>query len=278
MPDRKAQTFNEVVTAAVADIVENGFDSAERIAFWSVKLREAAKASMISEADMERMLRDRLADTYRKQVDRGGLAKVNPGAGRFTIEKVRPQLRAVLDRAIMANASLIRLNRQQAVEKTIQRFQGWATSVPAGGSNVVDRPEVKANMRKALAQLPFEERRVLIDQGMKLTAALSEILAKDGHAIAATWHSHWRQAGYDARPDHIELDDRTFAVRGNWAIEQGLMKAGPNGYTDDIVRPAELPFCRCYYTWRYSLRDLPDDMMTAKGRSELKRVRESIAS
>ena len=203
---------------------------------------------------------------------------VNKGVERFTIERIKPSLRAELDRRILASASLIRLNRDAAIEKTIQRFQGWATSIPKGGSGAVAKRETKDDIRKSLAQLPFEERRVLIDQGHKLTSSISEILATDGGAIAGVWRSHWRQSGYDYRVDHKDRDEKVYTVRDNWAMQAGLMKVGRAGYTDDITKPGEEVFCRCYYSYLYHLRDLPASMLTAKGRAQLERVRQGAAA
>lgn len=273
-----ANQFYEVLNAAVADMTEHGFDRAERVAYWTVKIREAAKAVMMPEHEMDRLLRERLAGAYAKFVDRGDIGEFHPGIERFTIEQVRPQLRAELDRRIMASANLIKLNRDAAIEKTIQRFQGWATSIPTGGTKAADKPGTKQNIRKSLAQLPFEERRVLIDQGHKLTASISEILAKDGHALAGVWHSHWRQAGYDYREDHKERDDQVYLLRGTWALDRGLIKPGPAGYYDKVTSVGEEPFCRCYMTWLYRLRDLPADMLTAAGKSKLDASRREAAA
>ena len=178
----------------------------------------------------------------------------------------------------MASAQLIKLNRTAAIEKTLQRFSGWSTSIPKGGSDVVDKLKVKGDIRKSLAQLPFEERRVLVDQGHKFTASLSEILATNSNALAGEWHSHWKQLNYNYRPDHKERDRKVYVVRDNWALKAGLMKAGAVGYTDDITRPGEEVFCRCFYRWIYNLRDLPPEMLTLKGSKELERVRATIAS
>ena len=177
-------SYYEVLTAAVNDISEHGFDSAERVAFWSERIKEAAQRSMTPPHAMEQMLRDAMAAIYQRMVDRGEVAKFHPGIARFTIERLRPQMRAELDRRILASAGLIKLNKEQSVQKTLQRFQGWATSIPAGGSDNVDKREEKTKLTKALRQLPFEERRVLIDQGHKLTASINEIVATDGGAIA----------------------------------------------------------------------------------------------
>lgn len=272
------ESYYTVLTLAINEFAEHGYDSAERAAYWTRRLKDAAEASMASTAQMEQMLRDALASVYRRMIDKGQIAQYHQGIARFTIDKVRPQLRAELDRRIMAAASLIRLNREQAMQTTLRRFQGWATSIPKGGSEAVDKREEKAHIRKALVSLPFAERRVAIDQGHKLVASLSEILAKDGGALAMVWRSHFRQPGYNFREDHKERDGHVYTMRGNWALDKGLMKVGPDGYYDDITAVGEEPFCRCYATWLYSLGKLPKDMLTRKGDEELSRARAQIAA
>jgi hypothetical protein len=270
-------TLYEVVSAAIADLAEHGYDNAERVAGWERKIKEAADRTMVAPHFMEQMLREALVAVYRRMVDRGEIAKLHPGIGRFTLEKVRPYMRAELDRRILASANLIRLNRQQAVAQTLQRFSGWATSIPKGGTDKADRRKVGKDVRKALTSLPFQERRVLIDQGHKLTAAISEVMAKDGAAIAGRWRSNWRQKNYDYRPEHKERDGNVYAVRGCWAIEQGLMKKGEAGYYDEVTAVAEEPFCRCYMVWLYNLGSLPADMLTRKGEERLAQAKREAA-
>jgi hypothetical protein len=269
----RAESYYDVLTAAIDDLATNGYDSAERVAYWSQKIKEAAERTMGSESEMERQLREALAAVYKKMIENGGIAKFHQGVGRFTIERVRPQLRAELDRRILAAANLIKLNRKESIEKTLRRFQGWSTSIPKGGSDAVKRREEKTKIRKSLTSLPFEERRCLIDQGHKLTASLSEILAKDGAAIAMVWHSHYRQAGYAFREEHKERDGRVYFLRGCWAQEKGLAKPGPDGYYDEITSVGEEVFCRCWAQWLYALRELPPDMLTKKGEAALDAVR-----
>lgn len=272
-PRPPGETLQQVLTAAVSDLADNGFDSAERVAYWQARIAEAARRASSSLFQADELLRRTLHAQYERLVDKGGAIKFHQGVSRFTLDKLRPMLRSELERRIMASADLIKLNREQSVAKTLQRFSGWASSVPKGGSDTVDKRKVKKDVGKAIASLPYEERRVLIDQGHKLTAAINEVVASDGGAVALIWHSHWRQAGYDYRPDHKERDGRIYLIRGSWAHKAGLVKAGAAGYYDDVTAVAEEPFCRCYAQYIYALRKLPDDMITAKGRAEIERAR-----
>jgi hypothetical protein len=270
----KKQTYYDVLTEAVNDIVEHGYDSPERIAYWTQRLKDAAERFTKPVDEMQRLLRDSLEAVYHKLVDKGELIdKYSFGADRFTLERVKMQLRAELDRRILASANLIVLNKQNAISQTLQRFQGWATSIPKGGTDAAKKPKVKEDIRKSLTSLSFEERRVLIDQGQKFTSNLNDILAHDGGAIAGEWHSHWRQLNYNYRPDHKERDKHVYLIRGSWAQERGLVKPSTYGYTDEITKPAEEVFCRCYYRYIYSLGALPREMLTKKGEAALLEAR-----
>lgn len=267
------KTFYQVITAAIADIEQHGYDSQARLERWLIEIRKAARASMLSPATMEKELKRTFNLIYSRMIVNGGVLKMTPGVKAFTLANVKPKLRAELQRRLMASSQLIKLNREAMIEKTTQRFAGWATSIPKGGSETVDKKKTKEDLRKALSQLPFEERRVMIDQGHKFTAALAEIVAVDNNAIAARWHSRWRVPGYDYREDHKERDQLVYMVRGNWAQRKGLVKAGPAGYTDEITRPGEEIFCMCNYTFIFNLRDLPEEMLTKKGQDLLNSVK-----
>lgn len=266
-------TFYELITSAVRDITEHGYDTEERLDYWMECIQDGLENSLEPPERLDQMLRENLRAIYDRLVEKGTVLQRHPGVDIFTIKHIKPELREELNRRILASANLIKLNRQEMVRKTLQRFSGWATSVPAGGSITIQRAPVKANIRKSLLSLPYEERRVLIDQGHKLASSISAIVANDSGAIAAVWHSHWRQKNYNYREDHKERDEHTYVVRNNWAITRGLMKVGPDGYTDQITQPAEEPFCRCYYKWVYHLSSLPRDLLTEKGVTELARVR-----
>lgn len=272
----RGQSYSEVINEAVRDMSEHGYDSATRVAFWQKKIKEAAEREMGHISGMETLLREQLMQVYRRMIEGGDILRRHPGVSRMTIERIRPQLRGELDRRILAAADLIKLNRTEAVEKTLRRFAGWSTSIPKGGAAPGQKPKVKEDVKKALKQLPFHERRVLIDQGHKLTASLSEITAVDTGAIAAIWHSHWRQAGYDYREDHKERDELVYLMRGCWAQERGLVKPGKAGYYDQVTSVGEEPFCWCFVQWVYSPSKLPADMVTAKGRAAIEEARAKV--
>jgi hypothetical protein len=271
-------TFFETVTAAIRDFEEFGFDSVERMTYWTDRIRKAAAESLTPEHVLQETLSQTLSGIYRRMIDDGQILKTHVGISRFTVDRIKPKLRTELDRRMMVSRSLIKLNREQMIEKTTQRFAGWASSVPAGGSRAVETKDVKDNVRKALTSLPFEERRCVIDQSAKFVSALNDMVATDGGAIAGRWHSQWRRRGYQYRPDHKERDQKIYVIRGNWALRDGLIKAGPAGYTDEITKPCEEVFCSCSYQFLYNIRDLPDDMVTAKGRDSLAQARAKIAA
>ena len=270
--------FYETITAAINDVAAHGYDSQARIDRWLAAIRKAARASLVGEHKMQKTMRATLTTIYRRMVDQKGVYKYQAGdVPMYTLMHVKPKLRAELDRRIAASADLIRLNREAAIEKTLQRFQGWSTSIPKGGSRAVDRPDTKADVRKSLSQLPFEERRVIIDQGHKLAAAINDIVAKDAGALAAEWHAT-HQKGYNNREDHLERDQHVYLIRGSWAQQKGLVKVGPAGYVDQITMPGEEVFCRCHYVYLHSLSSLPVELLTEKGVAELARITKELAA
>lgn len=273
-----SQSFYSVVSDAIRYYEEHGFQSAEELQIWVNRIRKAAVDSLVPESVLNEELSRTLGGIYKRLIDDGQILKAHQGAGRFTVERLKPKLRTELDRRMMVSRGLIKLNREQMVEKTVQRFAGWASSVPAGGSRAVEVKDVKNNIRKALTSLPFEERRCAIDQGHKFTAALNNIIAVDGGAIAMRWHSKWRQPGYNYRKDHKERDGKIFLLRSSWAKEKGLVKPGSDGYYDDITKVAEEVSCSCQAEWIYAIRGLPPDMLTKKGEEELAAARAKIAA
>jgi hypothetical protein len=259
-------TFRDILTQAVADISTNGYESPDQIEHWLRLLREAAEHELGTPERIDAEMQAALFAIFGRLVDKGGVDKYVPGVPRYTLQMVRPQLRAELDRRIMAATDLIRLRRHEAVNKTLAQVSGWATSIPMNGVSDETRTEVKKRVGKQLTQYKFECRRVAIDQGAKLISNVSEIVALDNGAIAGVWVSHWRRAGYNYRKDHKEIDGQVFLVRDSWAMKEGLLRPNGSKYTDELEKPAQLPYCSCNYRWITSPRRLPEEFLTSKGK------------
>ncbi|WP_321913571.1 hypothetical protein [Paraburkholderia sp. J11-2] len=272
-----SQSFYQVVTEAVRYFEEHGFQSAEELQMWTDRIRRAAAETLTPENVLNDELTRALSGIYKRLIDDGQILKTHKGIERFTINRLKPQLRTELDRRLMVSRNLIKLNRKQAVDKAVQRMAGWASSIPAGGSNAVDVKDTKDNIRKALTSLPFEERRCVIDQSHKFVASLNDIIATDGGAIAMRWNIRL-SPGYHNRVEHKERAGNIYLLRSSWAKEKGLVKPGSAGYYDDITKVAEEVYCSCYATWIYNLRDLPEDMLTVRGREALADAKAKIAA
>jgi hypothetical protein len=271
------ESFTAILTAAIRDLSENGFDDVARLHEWMRRLRMAAIRDLPTDDQLDNQMRSAMRAAFNRAISQTQIKRSHPGITRFTVERIKPELRLELDRRILASAELIKLNRARRIEETLQRFSGWATSIPAGGSRVVDKADTKADIAKGIKSFSFEARRVSIDQGHKLIAAVNDVLAMQTDAIAAIWRSHGRHdASYDARPEHLARDGKVFAIRNNWAIQRGLMNKG-EGYTDEMERVGELPYCRCYMVYLHHLRELPDDMLTERGRFALAETKAKVA-
>ena len=237
-----------------------------------MELRTAADADFPTFETLFGQMRKSLVKYYGKGTAKKRISYSHIGVGVFTLADVHAKLRAELDRRIMANADLIKINREQAIDKTLQRFAGWATSIPPTGVGGTTYTAIKSDLAKPAKQLRYEVRRREIDQGHKLMQSISSIIAESGGAIAYQWHSHWRQPGYDYRPDHKERDGRVYAIRNSWAHAAGLINKG-DGWTDEMTQPAEEVYCQCDAVYLYALRDLPSAMLTEKGKRALEEVR-----
>ncbi|PRH37756.1 hypothetical protein [Burkholderia gladioli] len=266
------RTFHDVLTEAIQDIAEHGYDDPGRLQEWLRRLRFAAMADIPTDSELRSRMQQAMDAVFHRTLSKTSTLRYHPGVPRFTIERISPSLRPELDRRVRASVDLIKLNRDRAIEQSLQRLAGWVSSVPAGGSRVVERAEVKEQIAKPIRQIKYEERRVSIDQGHKLVSSINAVIADQTQAIAMMWRSHWRQSGYDYRPDHKERDKLFYALRGSWAMQQGLINKGA-GYLDEITQPAEEPFCRCYGVYVNNLRDLPPEMLTEKGRRALEETR-----
>ncbi len=268
--------FSEVIRAAIIDLSDVGYVSAERVAEWVVRLRNAAERDLGPEWEIDQTIRvdmQRLLDRF---LEGQRLPQHVPGVGRFTKEMVKPKLYGELNRRITAAVSLIKVDRREAVARTLRRFEGWATSIPAGGDDTVDKRDTKAMLGKELVAYRYHKRLVANDQGHKLVSNVANLIATEAGAIAATWHSHGAtDARYDARPDHLARHGKTYLIRDSWAHKAGLVRP-INGYMDEISAPGQEINCRCWCQYTLSPRRLPDGYLTNRGQEWVARGREEL--
>jgi len=147
--------------------------------------------------------------------------------------------------------------------------------VPMGGTKDKKIKSRIGEIKKELRLLAKWDRLFYVYKAMCFPAEVEFLFSLEGNPIAAIWHYNPidEQTDYPKTYDHKQRDELVYAVRGNWAITKGLMKAGPNGYLDEISRPSQEIGCLCHLQWLYFFSRLPTNMVTEKGFSELKRAR-----
>ena len=255
---------------ALREFSEHGYQTEAQLQDWLLRLHTALEREIPTDAQDRRELAMALETVFKRDVEGSGLQKRVPGVGRFTIDRIAPELRAELDRRIFAGVDLIKLNRAAAVQKTLQRFSGWTSSVPPAGLSKPKLRKAAQEILKPVAQLKSERRRVAIDQGHKLGAAVAHTVAMGQGALAGIWHDRGAtDHGYDARPEHLARSGTMFLIRDSWALKEGLIKKGGLQYYDEVEPVAHLVYCSCWMEFVTSPRALPPEILTAKGREWL---------
>lgn len=259
--------FSAVLSEALRFFTRYGYRSETELQDWLGRVHLALAHEMPTNDFIRRRMNAVLGSIFTRKVTRGGVQQHVPGVQRFTLARIEPSLRLELDSRIFAGTELIRLNRDAAIQKTLQRFSGWVTSMPPQGYAKENLRDAAVQIAKPTRQARYEQRRVEIDQGHKLTAAISHVVATQEGAIAAVWHDRGQyDSHYAARPDHLKRSGQMFLMEDSWAIDAGLVRRGSLKYTSDIEQPAEFPFCSCRYEYVTSLRDMPETVLTKAGR------------
>jgi hypothetical protein len=273
--------FQAVVREAVRYFTQHGYTSERALDLWAGRIAESAQGALVRPEEASAQIARHLSAVYGRVMRKlpkhmqklQSHTAVRMGPEMFfrriaSLPELAHKMRNELDRRIAASADLIKIRREESLAATMRRFRGWASSIPPGGTPAPVRNETEL-IFKAFRQVRFETNRLNVDQGHKLNSSLNATLAEGTGAIAAMWHSNWRQVNYKYRPDHKDRDQQIYTLRGNWAQERGLMKPGPAGYTDEITQPAEEVYCRCWYVYIYNLNRLPPVMLTEKGRKAI---------
>ena len=104
-------TFNEALTAAVNSFTLEGFDDPLRLTHWLKRLRETAQAEMPTPKVIESRTKQALESVYKRAISPAAVKRTHREIPRFTVERIKPELRAELTRRVLASADLIKLNR-----------------------------------------------------------------------------------------------------------------------------------------------------------------------
>ena len=155
-------TFTRTVREAVKFFLRNGYSSREELERWQAIIRQAAESETAD--DYMSMVTRNLTKAYDLQVGRAGALKRHQGISRFTLNYLEPKLRTELDRRILASADLIQLNRKKAIDTTLSRFSGWASSIPSADSIALTgiqgtMRETADHIQKAAEKVDYEARR-----------------------------------------------------------------------------------------------------------------------
>ena len=267
----KERSFSTVLGLAVGAIALYGLLSSKQLKDWEKALIAAALFTFMQPKEMNVVLYKRLDGIYKDMVTDKKLLKKYPNMDRGAFDRAKDKILHRLALRKFLGADLIEKNYRESIDTVVRRFIGWASSVPAGGIKELDREVEKRKIQKAILSVDAEGKFIVRDQMHKFQTEIEEILSVDGQAIAAKWHSQWRVPGYNYREKHkhIDVSGEVFVIRDNWALQGRLMKLSGRKYTDSIIRPGMEPNCKCVYEYIYSLSDLPDDMLTAKGRAAI---------
>jgi hypothetical protein len=146
---------------------------------------------------------------------------------------------------------------------------------PEGGSKDNSLKRQITNIKSEVRSLAMWDELFYIYKTSSFPSEVEYIFKLENNPIACVWYYNPRdeQGDYRKTYDHRQRQGHVYAVRGNWAIEKDLMRAGPDRYIDEISRPCQEVGCMCHLRWLYALRELPQDMLTKKGKEELERVR-----
>jgi len=190
-----------------------------------------------------------------------------------------PQIRERCDWCAKNYASQANDYFHSQIAELRKSIESFLLSIPVGGTTDKALNRVVADIKREIKYIFRWDRLFYTYKAVSLSSEIEYIFKLEGNPIAAIWHHNPLdgQGEYQKTYDHKELAGRVYAVRGNWALEKGLMCAGPNGYLDEITRPNQDIGCMCWLEWLYSLRGLPHYMMTPKGEAELARVKAAIA-
>lgn len=115
--------------------------------------------------------------------------------------------------------------------------------------------------------------------GFEALKKISIEIGKQSEAIVAEWDARvhrvkpemqaWSDEMCCQVPGHKERDGTLYAIKGNWALQKGLMTEGTGVVDLDEESLFEDEECICCFRYLQTLRSLPYSMLTEKGKQTL---------
>jgi len=156
--------------------------------------------------------------------------------------------------------------RDYQIRQFEQLLDDFISLTPKGGAKDKEiKSKISEIKREAKCLMKWNELFAILKQSA-LVSEIDYVFTLKNNPIAAIWTYNEldENCEYPMANNHQELDKTVYVVPDNWAIKDGLVNAGA-GFIDEIIRPRREIGCTCSFQWLFSLRDLPDEMLTKKG-------------
>jgi hypothetical protein len=282
------KTAGEILT----DFLKSGPKSSKHLAETKTKLYEVA-LSIVTSAEEATASYERLCKEFLDKVilAKGMPTRIISGDGEKQTDIVSssgshisqkfdallPSIRERFEWCIGNYNSQAKLYLDEQLSQLQALLKQFLEQVPIGGTKGKATKSRISEIKKELRQLAKWDQLFYVYKARSFSAEIEYLFALEGNPIAAIWHYNQmdEQGEYRKTYSHKERDGHVYSVRGNWAIGKGLMMAEPYGYIDEVSRPSQEIGCMCHLQLVYGIRDLPNEMVTEKGWSELGRVREA---
>jgi hypothetical protein len=174
-------------------------------------------------------------------------------------DKLEPSIRLIYKRLIEDVKEDAIVERSNEINSRIEEFIAW-TQLDEG-----TRKECLSDIRSTLKSINKWDKGFYVDRALDLIDEV-EVMAKiENGAIAA----RWSYSPYPGECGHEALNNKHFLIRDSWAINQGLIHPSNEKYFDEAPRQKEQWGCRCRFTFEFHIRQLPESMLTKKGKDSL---------
>ena len=162
-----------------------------------------------------------------------------------------PLLMERLDWCIENYGAQAKLYREDQLARFRQMVSEFLEEVPIGSSKDKALKQKITKIKSEIRSLAKWDKLFWTYKASSFPTELEYIFQLESNPIACVWnYNRSDEVGeYRKTYDHRQRDGHVYAVRGNWAIEKGLMRAGPHGYVDEISRPCQEVGCMCRLVW-----------------------------